>query len=443
MIYRSGTLICNIVLADVIIQFAELQNIAVSQQEDIMYQKLTRLSILVLLCLLSFNSYASTRSTLPIVSISSDKEFLSPGETFRLRLDVENDGFTYVYSMDSRGYVHLLFPVNPEDGRGEVAAGQYVEIFPLAAGHLAGLEHIVAVYTREYRKIKKSRREFLAPDPQDLEKVHARLTRDRHELDNYSFIVVEIDGPVIEEETVGVTVHDHHYDYWCYYCDCWHPACSANHCWCGYEVVHHYHSSYHYSHCFMWGHWHSHWSPPVFYVYIYGGSNWDYDTSHWRTHANWQRRRWQSESWWRNNRGVINSPDDWRSVKQRSQNVAHSKKLDRLLADTKTESLKSSKSGPQVWTTQESTQKKKSQSGSEWKATTRQSSKKREKPAKKSFSIFKSKKDDSSTAKTNSKKSKSTSKSKKSTKKKTTKKSNSLKKDKKSTPKKTPTDKKE
>jgi hypothetical protein len=326
-----------------------------------------RSSLIFLFCLAPLLLMASTRSELPLIKISIDKEFLSPGETYSLRLDVEANGFAYVYSLDPEGYVNLLYPTRPEDGRGEVDGGEFLELYPLSAGYNPGLEHLIAVHTREYRKIKKSRHEFLAPDPEDIKEINSRLTRSDKELDNYALAVIEIDGPTYEEEeSVGLSVHNHHYDYWCYFCDCWHPACSHNHCWCGWQVIHHYHSSYHYSHCFMWGGWHSWWRPPVVYVYLEGGSDWDYDTTPWRSQTNWQRRRWQSENWWRGNQGSINEPAEWREIKPRSGSVAHNRKLDRLLADRNTVSTSQRSGEPNVWSTQRSSKADSKSSSGKW-----------------------------------------------------------------------------
>ncbi len=172
------------------------------------------------------------------------------------------------------------------------------------------MEQLVAVHTREFRPIRESRQHFLAPDPQDLPDVNARLTRNERELDNYSTAMLtvmetgvtqlaQVDDTEDETEdvSVGLTIHHNVYDYWCPYCDCWHPSCTHDHCWCGWEVMHHYHGYYHYNHCFLWDGWHPWWRPPVVYIYIQGGSPWDYDTRPWRTRQVWAERRHYSDRW--------------------------------------------------------------------------------------------------------------------------------------------------
>ncbi len=267
---------------------------------------------LLVLLLLPVMLLASVRGKPARVDLHTSENSLSPGQSFRVLLDPSADGFVYVYSLDGRGYVSLLYPTLPEDGRGEVQAGQLVVLDPVYAGQESGKETLVAVHTLEYRPIRSSRHEFLAPDPGDLQDVNARLTRVDKELDVYSTWQIEIIGPPAAEEQVGIVIHDHVYDYWCPYCGCWHPRCTHNHCYCGWEVVGYYHSHYHYGHCFLWGHPHYGWHPPLFYSYAPGGSDWDYDTSIPREESPevWERYHGFSEQWRTADREEID-PASW------------------------------------------------------------------------------------------------------------------------------------
>ena len=278
-----------------------------------MYRYLTILLLLPVVLL------ASVRGKPQRVDLHTSESSLSPGQAFRVLVDPKSDGFVYVYSLDNRGYVSLLYPTLDTDGRGEVQAGQPVILDPVYAGQESGQETLVAVHTLEYRPIRDSRSEFLAPDPGDLEDVHARLTRVDKELDVYSTWQIEIVGPPAEEESIGIVVHDRVYDYWCPYCGCWHPRCTHNHCYCGWEVVAHYHGHYHYGHCFLWGYPHHWWHPPLFYSYRPGGSDWDYDTSVPRQDTEvWERYHSFSDQWRAAERELIDPPR-WKEPPERDQ----------------------------------------------------------------------------------------------------------------------------
>lgn len=253
----------------------------------------------------------SRRGQEPRVNLQLESREVFTGEAYRLTLEAAADGFVYVYSLDPDGYVNLLFPVLAEDGRGGVRAGDRLVLDPLYAGATPGIEQVVAVHTREHRPIRASRHHFLAPDPQDLPDVHARLTRSERELDNYDTAMLTVLATGVPEDLsedgdddreggdthVGITIHSHVYDYWCPFCDCWHPSCSWGHCWCGWEVVHHYHHHTHFGHCFLWGDCHAWWRPPVIYIYVEGGSPWDYDTRPWRPRRVWGANRHFSDRW--------------------------------------------------------------------------------------------------------------------------------------------------
>ncbi len=256
------------------------------------------------LLLLAAAALASTRGREASLRLFTDFSELEAGERYSIHLESQARGYVYLYSLDPRGTVRLLYPLREEDGRGEVEAGQSFSVEPVIAGRLPGRETLVAVHTREYRRIKASRHEFLAPDPEDLEDIHYRLTRRDKELDDYASWTLSIDGPPqleesTEEESLrpGILVHSVHYDYFCGYCDCWHPTCNLNHCWCDHRVLHYYHGHYHYGHCFGWGARHWWWQPPVVYVYIDGGSRWDYDTREYREKPVWRRHRHYSREW--------------------------------------------------------------------------------------------------------------------------------------------------
>lgn len=265
--------------------------------------------ILMLMVLSALPLFASRRGSEARLSLQLERSEAFTGEPYGARITPLANGFVYFYSLDSQGYVTLLYPVLVEDGRGQVAAGDTLVLRPLYAGSQGGLEQLVAVHTREYRPIRTSRQHFLAPDPQDLTDVNARLTRTDRELDNYTTAVLSVmetgvtelaqveEVEEADESCAGITVHHHVYDYWCPYCDCWHPACTHDHCWCSWEVVHHYHGYYHYHHCFLWDGWHPWWRPPVVYIYLQGGSPWDYDTRPWRTRRVWAERRHYSDRW--------------------------------------------------------------------------------------------------------------------------------------------------
>lgn len=292
----------------------------------------------LLALLLALPALASERGQRDRLQLDLSVPVVDPQESYRIELTGLESGFAYVYSVDERGYVSLLFPAVPEDGRGEIQEGERLMIEPVRAGRLPGVETIVAVHTREYRRIGDSRREFLAPDPADIEDVNARLTRQNKELDGWVSAALTVTGPPAEDDAVGVTVtvvHDSwHYDYWCPWCDCWHPTCTPDHCWCGWEVVAHYHHSYHYSHCFNWGPWHSWWSPPLVYVYVRGGSDWDYDTRPWRERGVWQRHRGGSERWRERMAPRAGDRDDWAEIVPRGGERPPSKSLRDLLRET-------------------------------------------------------------------------------------------------------------
>jgi hypothetical protein len=263
---------------------------------------------LLALLLLIVGAQASRRGQEPRVVLGLERLEAFTGEAYDLTLQARADGFIYLYALDPDGYVSLLYPVLTEDGRGQVRAGDSLFISPLYAGNVPGAERLVAVHTREYRPIKPSRHHFLAPDPQDLTDIHSRLTRSARELDNYDSALLSVLATQVTEELAqeeestgdssgGLVIHSHSYDYWCDYCDCWHPACTHSQCWCGWEVMDHYHSHYHYSHCFLWGPWHAWWRPPVIYVYVLGGSPWDYDTRPWRPRRAWSAHREGSGRW--------------------------------------------------------------------------------------------------------------------------------------------------
>ncbi|MFA7330794.1 MAG: hypothetical protein WC326_06950 [Candidatus Delongbacteria bacterium] len=289
-----------------------------------------RALVLLLLVLISLPAAASRRGSEPRLSLELERSEAFTGEPYGARIAVRSDGFVYFYSLDSQGYVSLLYPVLAEDGRGQVRAGDTLWLHPLYAGSQAGLEQLVAVHTREYRPIRASRQHFLAPDPQDLPDVNARLTRVEKELDNYATGLLsvmetgvtqlaQVDEEVEEDEdvSVGIVMHHHVYDYWCPYCDCWHPACTHDHCWCSWEVVHHYHGYYRYHHCFLWDGWHPWWRPPVVYIYLQGGSPWDYDTRPWRSRRVWAERRHYSDRWRSLETPRIQDRDAWREPPRR------------------------------------------------------------------------------------------------------------------------------
>jgi len=281
------------------------------------------LPLLCLLLLVAGSAQASRRGPEVRVALELERSEAFTGEAYGARLAALEDGFVYFYALDADGYVNLLYPVLPEDGRGQVQAGDTLWIHPLYAGSEPGLEQLVAVHTREFRTIRSSRRHFLAPDPRDLTDIHARLTRSEKELDSYASVVLTVmatslpEAVLAEEDErdtevhVGVYVHNHRYDYWCPYCDCWHPACTHNHCWCGWEVVYHYHGRYRYHHCYLWGPWHGWWRPPMVYVYVRGGSPWDYDTRPWRSRRHWSEHRHHSDRWREVERPRMGRPEAW------------------------------------------------------------------------------------------------------------------------------------
>jgi len=288
---------------------------------------------LLALLLITGGAWGSRRGQEPRVTVDLPAREVFTGEVYGLTLHSHADGFVYLYSLDSDGYVTLLYPVLDADGRGQLRAGDSLTLQPLYAGSVPGFEQLVAVHTREFRPIRASRRHFLAPDPQDLPDIHARLTRSERELDNYATATLSVlaaslpgsgeladrdDEGEEDGDAAGLVIHHHVYDYWCPYCDCWHPTCDGHHCWCGWEVVDHYWGSYHYSHCFFWGAWHPWWRPPVIYVYVRGGSPWDYDTRPWRPRHVWGARRHDSERWRQAETPRIADPEPWTRPRQRS-----------------------------------------------------------------------------------------------------------------------------
>lgn len=285
---------------------------------------------LLTLLLFTGGAWGSRRGQEPRLSITLEQREAFTGEAYSLTLHARSDGFVYLYSLDAEGYVSLLYPLLDQDGRGQVRAGDSLVLSPLYAGGAPGFEQLVAVHTREYRPIRAARHHFLAPDPQDLPDIHARLTHSERELDNYDTAslnvlatsvpedVAEPDDSYDDDAYTGITIHHHVYDYWCNYCDCWHPTCSWNHCWCGWEVTNHYWGYAHYSHCFLWGSWHSWWRPPVVYVYVQGGSPWDYDTRPWRPRQVWGGNRHYSERWRESNTPLIQDPESWRQPRERT-----------------------------------------------------------------------------------------------------------------------------
>lgn len=290
--------------------------------------------ILLTLLLAAPDLPASRRGEAPRLDLSLSAHERFTEERYDAEIPVFERGFVYLYSLDGNGYVSLLYPTAPSDGRGEVAAGDTLRIEHLYAGTVPGIERIVAVHTLEHREIRASRHQFKAPNPEDLQKVHERLTRSSRELGNYVEVTLQVLSlheaggaeVAIEEDTyveanqgAGLVVHHHVYDYWCPYCDCWHPSCTPGHCWCGWEVVSHYHHHYHYSHCFLWGHWHGWWRPPMIYVYIRGGSSWDYDTRPWRGRMIWGVRREDSRRWREASSPEV-KPDIWSDIGPRSKN---------------------------------------------------------------------------------------------------------------------------
>ena len=310
-----------------------------------------KIFVALLVLALALQSNASTRGAVPRVLIATDKQELAPGESYSIRLDVQHDGFVYLYSLDPKGYARLIFPTETVDGRGELLSGEYRENYPVLAGHVDGSERLVAVHTLEYRRIKPSRWEFLAPDPEDLEELNYRMTRSTRELDNYAVTAIEVYGPPEEEESVGISVHHrHHYDYWCHYCDCWHPTCHGGHCYCGWEVVFHYHGFYHYSHCFLWGSWHGWWRPPVVYVYIRGGSPYDYDTTPWRSRTVWTRHRHYSDRWRERVKPSIAVKENWSQIGERRLVEVRAKDIRTRLREAPQAPAGSEK---HVWSTQQ------------------------------------------------------------------------------------------
>jgi hypothetical protein len=277
------------------------------------------LATLLLVPVLSPAAEASERLPRERLLLECGATVVDPGESYWIELTSFESGFVYIYSVDSRGQVSLLYPRLPEDGRGEVVEGERLRLEPIKAGRLSGIETLVAVHTREYRRIGPSRLSFLAPDPGDIEDINARLTRQGRELEAWTSLQLEVAAAPTSAEEIGVTVevhhhhhhYRHHYDYWCPWCDCWHPTCTPGHCWCGYQVVLHYHRWYRYSHCGFWGPRHSWWTPPLVYIYREGGSAWDYDTRPWRPREAWQRHRGSSERWRERVRPRMPERDDW------------------------------------------------------------------------------------------------------------------------------------
>ncbi len=322
---------------------------------------LTRILPLLLLALALTASRRGEEARLGL-ELSSHERFTD--EAFFVEIPIYADGFVYFYSLDPNGDVSLLYPLTDEDGRGQVSEGDTLQIDPLLAGPVPGIERLVAVHTLEYREIRASRHQFKAPDPDNLEKIHERMTRSRRELGNYAetslrVLSLEAEAPDIlaedvtaSDDTPGVVVHHHVYDYWCSYCDCWHPACTASHCWCGWEVVSHYHSHYHYSHCFLWGHWHGWWRPPMVYVYVRGGSRWDYDTRPWRGRLLWGMHRDESDRW-REVQIPLVEPDVWVETHPRAMELTPEPvSISREFRDERTrENRPVVKSAPRTWTT--------------------------------------------------------------------------------------------
>jgi hypothetical protein len=275
---------------------------------------------ILLLLLLATTAMASLRGSAPQLDLNADPTLLDPGEAYTLTLDVRQEGFVYIYSVDDDGYVQLLYPVLPEDGRGRVQKGEHLVLDPVFAGQLSGLETLIAVHTREFRRIKSTRHHFLAPDPNDIEDINARLTRSNRDIRSFTRCSIDIFGTSAPDlEDIGFVVHEHHYNYWCDYCDCWHMPCTHNHCYCGWEVVHHYHNHFHFSHCGFWGGWHTWWNPPVVYIFIQGGSPWDYDTREYRNHRVWRRYRGYSTDWRREVRPHMRDRQaQWSTIQERS-----------------------------------------------------------------------------------------------------------------------------
>jgi hypothetical protein len=312
----------------------------------------------LLLLALVLGAQASSRGSASRVEIWTDRTSLEAGERYAVHLLPSESGYIYLYSLDARGMVHLLYPLTPEDGRGEVEAGRSFSIEPLIAGSLPGREQLVAVHTREYRRIKPGRHEFLAPDPTDLKDIHFRITRDRQELEHYAELALTIDGPEwsttpdrdVDTERPGITVHQHHYDYWCDYCDLWHPSCTLDHCWCDWRVGHYYHGHYHHHHCGWWGPRHWWWSPPVVYVYLEGGSPWDYDSTPWRERDVWRRQRSYSQEWRQLQMLRVKDqappPDDW----PRKTSPFVDRDLRATLREAQAEQVRPTPA-PKVWTT--------------------------------------------------------------------------------------------
>jgi hypothetical protein len=276
-------------------------------------------SFFFLLILLATTAMGSVRGSAPDLNLQAHPTLLDPGEAYQLSLEIQKPGFVYIYSIDPDGYIQLLYPVLEEDGRGRVQSGQRLLLDPIYAGQMPGMEELIAVQTKDYRAIKASRRHFLAPNPNDIEDINARLTRRNSQLKRYTRASIDIFGTAAPDlEEVGLVIHEHHYNFWCDYCDCWHMPCTHHHCYCGWEVMHHYHNHYHYSHCGLWGAWHSWWSPPVIYIYIQGGSAWDYDTSPWRNQRVWRRYHGYSERWRRDLRPRMREKEDaWRGLRER------------------------------------------------------------------------------------------------------------------------------
>ena len=112
---------------------------------------------------------ASTRTPVASIDIELLPASVQPGEEYEIRYAAREPGYVILYAIDTRGYINLLYPLDPElDGDGEVLPGQEYALSKVVAGVRPGQERVVALFTRNYLEIPQQRWEFLSRDPDDI-----------------------------------------------------------------------------------------------------------------------------------------------------------------------------------------------------------------------------------------------------------------------------------
>ncbi len=114
----------------------------------------------------------------------TDESVLSAGDSFRLRLQAEGDGYLYVYHYDSAGQLTVLFPMSLQgsgvaDHKNPVSKGKEITLPPNNSAYLlndnAGAERIVVINTRKPRRELEDFNQYFGMEGSSVSQNGARL----------------------------------------------------------------------------------------------------------------------------------------------------------------------------------------------------------------------------------------------------------------------------